>query len=277
MSDAPQATAEEDAPKPRLVAFIDLLGFKSALMGADAARQKAILDALREVAEQNRDFEMNVKEHSDRHQTITISPSITSFSDNVLISYDLEKLEQGGGPWLALMGIRHMATALAHRAWGFNCLVRGGVTIGNLYHKGRVAFGPGLVKAYELESEVAFYPRVIVTPAVVQRIVGVAMADGKSTDDRSMFLDTDGYWCLDYMTGYLEYLGNEDDEKSCVARRVWALNRRHEFLKTAHALADAGKGGAAQRWFWAADRFEKSMLSVNAVRFNHDGSPLQFP
>lgn len=229
------------------------------------------------MAEQNRDFEMKVVKHSESHKTVTISPAISSFSDNVLISWDMEKLDQAGGPWSALLGIRQMATALAHRAWEFDCLVRGGVTIGDLYHKDRVAFGLGLVAAYELETEVAFYPRVIVTQDVMDRVGHVAMADGKTTDDRSMFKDADGYCCLDYMTGYLEYLGTEDDEKSCMIRRTWALDRRAKFLDTANALSAAGKGGAAQRWYWAADRFERSMPSVNAVRFNHNGAPLQFP
>jgi hypothetical protein len=42
-------------------------------------------------------------------------------------------------------------------------------------------------------------------------------------------------------------------------------------------LADAGKECAAQKWAWFADRFEKSMLSVNPHRFNPDGRKLEFP
>lgn len=272
-----KAEVDDDAPKQHLIAFIDFLGFREALRKADADRQKTILAALREVAEQERNFEVNVDHKSERERTITIHPAISSFSDNILVSYDFERLHLGGGAWLGLAAIRRLVCALAHRAREFDCLVRGAVTLGDIYHKDRVAFGTGLVKAYELESQVAFFPRIIVTPDVFENSLPFAAADGNATDDRSMFKDTDGYWCLDYMTAYLETFGSDPSPEMCTARRTWALGARAKYRGMGASLAAAGNTKAAQKWLWFADRFERSMLSVSHHRFSPDGQPIQFP
>ena len=39
--------------------------------------------------------------------------------------------------------------------------VRGGVTVGNILHDDDVVFGPALNRAYELESKVAKFPRIV--------------------------------------------------------------------------------------------------------------------
>jgi len=45
--------------------------------------------------------------------------------------------------------------------------VRGAITIGNLYHRGNIVFGDGLVKAYLLETKKAKFPRIIVSPELL--------------------------------------------------------------------------------------------------------------
>jgi hypothetical protein len=273
-----QATPSEANPGPTkcLIAYIDLLGFRAALSKADAETQQTIFNALKEVADQNRNFEVIVDPHSENARTISISPAFTSFSDNLLISFDLTKIEAGVA-FQALMGIRNTACALAHRAREFGCLIRGAVTVGQLYHKDRVSFGMGLVEAYELESRVAFYPRVIVAPSVLELFSTLAAKDGYTTYDRSMFCDTDGYWCLDYMTAYLEYLGTDINAAACIARRAWALGTRAKALDTAAELSAKGQDRPSQNWAWFAERFEKSMLSINPYRFDVKGGQLEFP
>jgi hypothetical protein len=258
----------------RLIAFIDILGFRSVLAGT--SHQASILDVLREVAEQDRNFEVKVKTVSARERTISIMPAFTSFSDNILVSFDLQKLAPVG-VWHPLMLIRSTVSSVAHRARQFGCLVRGAVTVGPLYHHDRVAFGKGLVDAYLLESSTAFYPRVIVTDSVFQHMPGFASADGSSTDDRAMFRDADGFWCLDYMTAYLDTMGSEISANACTARRAWALTTRADARQKGEELAAAGKYRPAQNWRWFADRFAKSMLSVSPHRFNMDGQALVFP
>lgn len=45
--------------------------------------------------------------------------------------------------------------------------MRGAVTVGAIHHDQHIVFGPALNRAYELESKVAFYPRILIdTPSV---------------------------------------------------------------------------------------------------------------
>lgn len=263
-------------PTERLVAFIDILGFRSVLANPDTSIQQSILNALKEVVEQHRNFEVKVHRISDRERSISIFPAFTGFSDNVLISFDLAQMDAGTA-YQALMLIRGTVCALAHRSREFGCLVRGAVTVGQLYHQDHVAFGIGLVEAYELESRTAFFPRVIVAPKVLNLFPHFASADGLSTDDRSMFRDADGYWCLDYMTAYLEYLGSSINQDECTARRAWALTTRAKGLEMAAQFAKLNQHRAAQNWAWFVARFEKSMLSVSPHRFDVNGNTLDFP
>jgi hypothetical protein len=91
-----------------------------------------------------------------------------------------------------------------------------------------------------------------------------------------MYRDSDGYWCLDYMTAYLDYLGTTISPEACSLRRAWALTIRAKALETSAALEKAGKEQAAQKWYWYVDRFEKSMLSVSAHRFDPNGTQIEF-
>lgn len=58
------------------------------------------------------------------------------------------------------MGIMQIAGALK----GF--LLRGGITIGEIVHDGECVFGPALNRAYELESQIAKYPRFVLDPDI---------------------------------------------------------------------------------------------------------------
>jgi hypothetical protein len=68
-------------------------------------------------------------------------------------------------------GLGHLAYSvqelgLSLLAQGF--LIRGAIVKGPLYHDENAVFGDALVRAYHLETEVARYPRVIVTTSVAQ-------------------------------------------------------------------------------------------------------------
>jgi hypothetical protein len=207
--------------------------------------------------------------------TSTARPAVTAFSDNIVISFNLEELSvKGISIYMALMLLRVTAARIAHRARAVGCLIRGGVALGPMYHAGGVVFGSGFVEAHRLESEVASSPRVIVQHDVLKGL-------GNGLDaNAAMYKDEDGYWCLDYMTGDLQdvddfYHGARDQE-SCNARTVWARHIRNDALKRAEELTTEKDARAAQKWQPFAKRFESSMRSVNGYLFNVDGTPIDF-
>jgi len=80
-------------------------------------------------------------------------------------------------------------------------LTRGGITKGLLYHSSNIAFGPALIEAYRLESEVAVYPRVVLDPTLTKSIV--------DNQDRTCLCfcwpDPDDLLRLHYLTNFVAW------------------------------------------------------------------------
>lgn len=108
---------------------------------------------------------------------------IVQFSDCIVISARPEKyaLFQATGE------IRRFCGNLLLQ--GF--LVRGGMTIGPLCHSDDGICGPALVRAYELESRMAVYPRIVVDPelSLPEEIVCRPNCDFYRLDDDLVFID----------------------------------------------------------------------------------------
>jgi hypothetical protein len=70
------------------------------------------------------------------------------------------------------------------------------VVQGYAYHNGRVLFGPGIVDAYRLESDVAKYTRILVTESVRQAVLGYHEGLWKG---RLLQRDVDGCWFVNLL------------------------------------------------------------------------------
>jgi hypothetical protein len=108
----------------------------------------------------------------------------TVFSDCITFSAPFSS----DGIARVLWRVAQLASLLLERG----IYVRGGVAAGLLLHNESLILGPALVSAYELESQVAKTPRIVVAPAVV------AAAEERSVcGHRRLFRDDDGEWVLD--------------------------------------------------------------------------------
>lgn len=131
----------------RVCLFLDILGFKQFVHDG---RERELLDALTipsEIFEQ------------DHYKNTTVQ--LTAFSDSIFISEVINR----DFPH-AVMRVMHFASYLWWRFAIKGVLLRGGMVIGNCFHHGSIAFGPGLISAYNLESDLANYPRIIVSNEV---------------------------------------------------------------------------------------------------------------
>jgi hypothetical protein len=101
------------------------------------------------------------------------SAKLTVASDSVFFSISFAEFAAHGpkydSAWACLAAIESVY-ALQRYLLKRGVLTRGGLCIGPLLHDDHVIFGPGLVAAYRLESQLALYPRVIVDPAAFERI-----------------------------------------------------------------------------------------------------------
>lgn len=130
----------------KFVAFFDVLGWRDKIEAAKNDPSKVahlhnVLALFTTLAKQ--------KELTDRGRT-----RITTFSDNVVLSHSLERQRS------LIFGLGMIQMGAAMKGY----LVRGGLTAGYIVHNDYVVFGPAVNRAYDLESKVAVYPRIVIDP-----------------------------------------------------------------------------------------------------------------
>jgi hypothetical protein len=98
-------------------------------------------------------------------------------------------------------------------------LVRGAICSGLLYHDKRVVFGPALIKAYEMESTIAKYPRIIIEKDIALN-ADYALPRGNHKLSSSIRLDADGWHFLHILEHVPEYLQFADYHPNRCKRTV---------------------------------------------------------
>lgn len=161
------ASLESDAGYERaVVTFIDILGFRNLVARRDP---KTIFNIVRSFTNRGqpvtaRDW-LHQKEHDIR---------VYHFSDTIVRVTPLLH-PKTGEPQGALFS---EATALAFIQSYLieeEVVIRGGMTIGDVFATEDMLFGPAMVRAYDLESRIASYPRVVVDPVLINSV----LEDGK--------------------------------------------------------------------------------------------------
>lgn len=163
-------SSSTELPEDRVVAFIDILGFKdlvSRLFSPEGGSSlHEILGNLQHVAEQQKWAHAT---NQSRQWMREVLPSIrasdpepdlqvTAFSDSIVFS---DRLCESGAREV-IIAAQRLAVSLLERG----ILCRGGISLGPTYHKDGILFGLGMNRAYQLESEVARYPRIVLADQV---------------------------------------------------------------------------------------------------------------
>ncbi len=90
-------------------------------------------------------------------------------------------------------------------------MIRGGVTIGDLYHRNNIVYGPAMIEAYRLESKCAIYPRIIMSEDML--VIGImkTLPEQNTLEEEIDYVDClirkacDGYYYLDFLGKYEEF------------------------------------------------------------------------
>ena len=171
----------------RYVAFIDVLGFKHHVtsLSDDLEKSKELIKIIRNTKQMGEHYAFAWKQLS-----MLRTLEITAFSDNIVFSVEPEPY--GVGILLQTLNI------LSRDFIKHGYMVRGGISLGLLHHSQDVVVGVGLIKAFELESRVANYPRIIVDPNFLTKIeAGIK----EYNEGIQLVQDFDGLYYLDYLTG----------------------------------------------------------------------------
>lgn len=253
MTSANTEPKKKKAPRyqTRLVLFLDFLGFKehverSAREPAHLARLIAAMDIVGGIGAS--------------HKGVLKSQKATQFSDSIVVSY---KVSEPSAVFLLLNEIAFGVLDLAER--GF--LVRGGVTVGKLYHSKRHVVGPAMNEAYRLESKVAKYPRVLIDPKVLE-VARAARRSEHSPEDEAGYVsdfmtkDTDGHYFFDYVSwrSVVAITGGDNDLYADYLGCLSILIRdglRHD---------DAS---VQEKFLWLRRRYKAAIEEIKAIPADH--------
>jgi len=153
----------------RLVAYLDILGWSEACkVETDrvATAAKAIHDAANDYSTETKDRIVRLSDEiKGETNPMYMAVQAGAFSDNYVLSMPV-----GFG-----FRILQSAAALSIKLLQLGFLTRGGVTIGEIYHRDNVVFGPALIEAVALEKE-AHYPRLLCSDNLLSQL-GTKTAD----------------------------------------------------------------------------------------------------
>jgi hypothetical protein len=141
-----RAAAYED----RYCAFIDILGFRNLVRGLHSS-QDAI--ALRNVMR---------KIHAPTSAP-TVNWSVDFRAQSISDAIAISTTALDSGLYRILEAIEDLAVDLLREGY----FIRGALVRGQLYHDASMVFGEALVRAYELESTIARFPRVVIGKEVM--------------------------------------------------------------------------------------------------------------
>lgn len=219
-----------------IVAFIDVLGSTEAIMKDADKSLQMMHDAYSEAI----DLYQSLFDKERR-----IKPNAKIFSDNIVVSVSREG-ESGHGAFCAVAMISAIIQVqfLKH---GF--LTRGGIASGSFFVDNMMVWGTALVKAHDLENNLALYPRIIVDPDLI--------GDLKLADPKCIFVkckewieqDTDNFFMISYLNKYL-------------------LNKEIFIIKLMGLAEDnivkynsEGKLKACQKWLWFSNYIKEKLTT----------------
>lgn len=250
-------------PNDRYVLFLDILGFKDVVdTWQENGRRNALIELVRYISTAQSPFSATISV-SDESVTLDVRPSITTFSDCIVVSFPttapvgsvpLDTAAVVASMWKEEV-LRHMALLTARfavRSLPLQLLLRGGLCQGELVHEERYIIGPGLNRAYRLEHSVADVPRIVVAEEIYENAPGLFPDILRADADGRVFLD------------YLPYLVNEISDRADAA--AWRESRLQDIdwvIRTASSEGRRTGSGSPprtsikQKWEWFRPYFEE--------------------
>lgn len=242
----------------RVVAFIDILGFKAILDdtvdkdGSDnTERISRLVSAYRAIRDV---WGLDAKEDllgSDSPE----SKKVSIFSDSIVVSF---KAEEPSEVFITLLEIKWLIMRLISR----KILVRGAVSIGKFIHNDYYLFGPALVEAYTLESKAAMYPRVILDSSIIEASAKAKSRDHSSSQEanfvRSLLeQDSDGMYYIDYFFKAQSELNDPQYDFPKYIENLGDVIRKGLMASSHHTKADL-----RVKYSWMRERYNKMVEIV---------------
>lgn len=231
----------------RAVAFIDILGWGQAVedSNTDPELRQKLLNAVWSFAARAQDYvETETVDHPSRDE-------YSQFSDSLIVSFPYADYRD-------LFRLLKFVTEFQTSMLMLGLPLRGGVTVGPLFHTDAIAFGPAMNRAYCLESKFAEMPRIIIDQALNDDVK--AAVSGLPKHWHFVVRGKDDYYETDFLTGH----AMSEKLSQIIERKIdgWIEQYRgdgrtlakYQWLKArwSNARADAGERVKMRNEFRAA-------------------------
>jgi hypothetical protein len=184
--------------------------------------------------------------------THRIHPSVSTFSDHIIASYSISRIEASDGKSKAFTIMFHLSRLVpaAIAALGLGFLIRGGVAFGKLHHSGGVVFGPALIEAVRLESRIAIYPRIVVCEQAAQLFDPCKSA--------LLMQDFDGLACVNYYRDCI-WRGAMPGEDFSEKIQEWIVFASDLLNKNLQELKQPRFMGQRAKWVYFAEKWKQAL------------------
>lgn len=193
----------------RIISLIDILGFRDVVAkttDGNGNDKEENIEKICRIFSIIRDF-LNLDKSEG---FVEKSKVVTQFSDSIVISF---LYNEQSGIFNNLLNIQLLIIELLKH----KVLCRGGVAFGKIIHTNTLLFGPGFIKAYDIESKAALFPRVILDQTILDIGEKYPYVDNSPKDERDSIMsiiskDTDNMYYIDYFGKAFESLDYAEDE-----------------------------------------------------------------
>lgn len=242
----------KEIEEERIVAFVDILGFERLIERMNEGESWLFGHLKNTLQLIEKTIEKMYSKHPGLDKRIRPHIEATAFSDSVVISGHPES------DFPVLFTVGSLAAFQLKRG----ILCRGGIAMGQMYHKRDILFGKALIDAYKIETNIAGYPRIVVQDEIAD---GLCKRDnGNSINYRSSAMlkrDMDGSWFLNTLMPPLADISatKKEDLPKAKEKHFRELRKRiTEGLEKA-ALQDPQGLSILNKYRWLANQFNTSL------------------
>jgi hypothetical protein len=177
------------AYQERIVGYADILGWSSATKNGEI---KTLVETLKSIEDYANNFSPLVKEALEKSQGVP--ERLVREHDGIEFSFFSDCFTVSAPASSGQVVFMILAFA-SHELLRKGFLLRGGVTVGPLYHKQQILFGPALVEAVEIENSDAVVSRFLCSRQLIQFL---DLTDYKS---KVVLLDCCDSWIVNIAMG----------------------------------------------------------------------------
>lgn len=162
----------------RLVAFIDVLGFRDLIKNSESnpTSLENIYNAINYFKNWGKPESWNLKTIEIEEDAKKIGVDLfningksncTCFSDSIVVSVSISESDINAIFSTLVANISFFGANIIQKG----ILIRGAITIGNLIHEDKgIIMGQGFIDAYNLESKLACFPRIIISDKLIKEL-----------------------------------------------------------------------------------------------------------